>query len=100
MVFLNHGIIVSIILFFIGIFSLLIHNNLIYILISLELLTNSIMLMIILIGHYWGQSNGQVFYIFIITSAATEVSILLAMFVKIYRRYHTLDIYKLSETHK
>lgn len=97
---LNHGIILSIILFFIGMFSLLIHKNLIFILISLELLTNSVALSMIFIGHYWNQIDSQIMYIFIVTTAAVEVSIVLAIFLKIYRLYNTLDIYKLSEIYK
>ncbi|VAX76387.1 NADH-quinone oxidoreductase subunit NuoK [Buchnera aphidicola] len=100
MFLLNHGIILSIILFFIGLFSLLIRKNLIFILISLEVLTHSVILAVVLIGHYWNQRDSQVMYIFIVTSSAAEISIILAIFLKIYQRYGTLDIYKLSEIYK
>ncbi|VFP88063.1 NADH-quinone oxidoreductase subunit K [Buchnera aphidicola (Cinara piceae)] len=100
MLLLNHGILIPIILFIIGIFSLLKHKNLIFILISLEILTNSVAFAIILVGHYWNQQDSQIIYLLIITVAATEVSIMLAIFLKIYQRYNTLDICKLSEIDK
>ncbi|VFP79122.1 NADH-quinone oxidoreductase subunit NuoK [Buchnera aphidicola] len=100
MLLLNYGILIPIILFVIGIFSLLKHKNLIFILISLEILTNSVALAIVLVGHYWNQHDSQIMYILIITIAAIEASIMLAIFLKIYQQYNTLDICKLSETYK
>ncbi|ABJ90583.1 NADH-quinone oxidoreductase subunit NuoK [Buchnera aphidicola] len=100
MLSLNYGFTISIILFFIGIISLLIHKNLIFILVSLEVLINSIILGFILIGKYWKQIDCCVLYIFIVTIATVEVSVMLAIFLRIYQRYHTLDIYKLREISK
>ncbi|VFP85746.1 NADH-quinone oxidoreductase subunit K [Buchnera aphidicola (Cinara pseudotaxifoliae)] len=100
MFLLHHGIILSVSIFMLGIISLLKHKNLIFMLIGLELLTNSTSLAIILVGHYWNQIDGQIMYIFIITAAAAEVSIILAFFLKIYKKYNTLDIFKLSEMNK
>ncbi|VFP83592.1 NADH-quinone oxidoreductase subunit NuoK [Buchnera aphidicola] len=100
MLSLNHGIIVSILIFMIGLISLFKHKNLIFILISLELLTNAIALAMVLVGYYWNQTDGQIMYVFIITTAAAEVSVMLAFFLKIYQQYNTLDIFKLSEIYK
>ncbi|VFP84876.1 NADH-quinone oxidoreductase subunit K [Buchnera aphidicola (Cinara splendens)] len=100
MFLLHHGIIVSILIFVLGIISLLKNKNLIFILIGLELLTNSTSLAIMLAGHYWNQIDGQIMYIFIITAAAAEVSIILACYLTIYKKYNTLDILKLSEINK
>ncbi|MGI4816567.1 MAG: NADH-quinone oxidoreductase subunit NuoK [Janthinobacterium lividum] len=100
MFLLHHGIILSVSIFILGIISLLKNKNLIFILISLELLTNSTSLAIMLVGHYWNQMDGQIMYIFIITAAAAEVSVILAFCLVIYKKYNTLDILKLSEINK
>ncbi|VFP78092.1 NADH-quinone oxidoreductase subunit K [Buchnera aphidicola (Cinara cuneomaculata)] len=100
MLLLNYGLIISLTIFLMGLVSLLKHKNLIFMLISLELMTNAVALVLILVGHHWNQLDGQIMYVFIITAAAAEVSIMLTFFLKIYKEYNTLDIFKLSEIYK
>lgn len=94
---INYFFIFSFFLFFLGLLILLIHKNLIFILISLEIMINTILLSMVVLSHYWNQIDGQIMCILIITIAASEISIGLIFLLRIYQRYKTLDIYLLSE---
>ncbi|AEH39701.1 NADH dehydrogenase I chain K [Buchnera aphidicola (Cinara tujafilina)] len=94
---INNCLILSFILFFLGLSILLIKQNLMFIFIGLEVMINSILLSMIAISHYWNQLDGQILYILIITVAASEVGIGLILLVKVYQNYKTLNIYILSE---
>lgn len=95
-----HGFFVCIFLFILGTISLLMRKNLLFILISLEIMTNAVALLIVLSGNYWHQLDGQIMYIFIITIAAADLSVALSILLQIYKKYKTLDIYKLNEMNK
>ncbi|WP_343192712.1 NADH-quinone oxidoreductase subunit NuoK [Buchnera aphidicola (Taiwanaphis decaspermi)] len=98
MIPLSHGLIVSSILFFLGLTSLVLHKNLIFIIISLEIMINAVITSFIISGSYWFSIDGQIFYILIITFASVETTILLSLLIKNYRFNQTLNIDKLSET--
>lgn len=96
MIPLFHGLLLSSILFILGIITIIIRRNLLFILIGLEIMMNSMALAFVVIGSYWNQADGQIMYILIITLAASEASIGLALLLQLYRRYLTLDIDILS----
>ncbi|CAL4319759.1 NADH-quinone oxidoreductase subunit K [Buchnera aphidicola (Chaitophorus populicola)] len=100
MVTIFSGLILSMLLFFLGFICLIIQRNLLYVLIGLEIMINAIALMIVCIGNYWKQIDGQIMYIFIITIAASEASVGLAFLINIYKYKNTLDINVLSEIKK
>ncbi|MCW5197657.1 NADH-quinone oxidoreductase subunit NuoK [Buchnera aphidicola] len=100
MITIFSGLILSIFLFFLGFICLIVKRNLLYILIGLEIMINSLALMMVFIGNYWKQVDGQIMYIFIITIAASEASIGLAFLINIYKYKNTLDINVLSEMKK
>jgi NADH-quinone oxidoreductase subunit K len=87
-------------LFFLGFLCLVIRKNVLYLLIGLEIMINSIALSLVFIGNYWNQINGQIMYIFIITIAASEASIGLAFLINIYKHKNTLNIDSLREIKK
>lgn len=97
MIPLQHGLILAAILFVLGLTGLLIRRNLLFMLISLEVMINAAALAFVVAGSYWGQADGQVMYILAITLAAAEASIGLALLLQLYRRRHTLDIDTVSE---
>lgn len=97
MIPLNHGFFLVFILFSLGISSLLIRGNLLFILISLEIMMNAVALSFVLIGCYWAQIDGQIMYILIITTSAAEVSVGLIFLMKLYKKYNTLNVDVLSE---
>ncbi|WP_343128721.1 NADH-quinone oxidoreductase subunit NuoK [Buchnera aphidicola (Kurisakia onigurumii)] len=94
------SLILSIILFILGLFSLIIRKNFLFMLISLEIMINSIVLALIIVSSYYESVEGQIMYILSITVAAAEVSVGLAILMRIYRTYQTLNIDLLSEKNK
>lgn len=71
--------------------GLLARRNLIFALMSIEVMLNAAGLAFIVAGSRWGQPDGQVMFLFILSMAAAEVSIGLALALRIYSRYKTLD---------
>ncbi|MGL4907242.1 MAG: NADH-quinone oxidoreductase subunit NuoK [Plesiomonas sp.] len=94
---LEHGLLLSGGLFALGLTGLMIRRNLLFILMSLEIMMSAAALAFVVVGSYWGQADGQVMYIFIVTLAAAEASIGLALLLQMYRRHHTLDVDVVSE---
>ncbi len=84
------------ILFSLGLTSLLVRRNLIFVLMSLEVMLNAAGLAFIVAGSRWHQADGQVVFLFILAIAAAEVSVGLALVLQIYRRFKSLDIDVLS----
>lgn len=90
---MQHYLVVSAILFVLGICGLVINRrNIITILMAVELLLLSVNLNFVTFSHYLGDLAGQVFTIFILTVAAAEAAIGLAILVIFYRHRDTIDI--------
>ena len=81
----------AILLFLIRLLGLLVRRNIIFMLLSIEVMLNSAGLVFIIAGSRWGQTDGQIMFIFILTVAAAEVSIGLALILQMYHHYKTLD---------
>jgi NADH-quinone oxidoreductase subunit K len=79
------------ILFFLGLIGLLVRRNMIFMLMSIEIMFNSAGLVFIIAGTYWRQPDGQVMFIFILAVTAVEVAIALALILQVYHHYKTLD---------
>lgn len=79
------------ILFLIGLTGLLMRRNIIFMLMSIEIMLNSAGLVFVIGGSYWGQVDGQIMFIFILTAAAAGVSVGLALILQMYHHYKTLD---------
>lgn len=85
------------ILFSLGLVSLLVRRNLIFVLMSLEVMLNAAGLAFVVAASRWHQADGQIMFIFILAMAAAEVSVGLALVLQIYRRFRSLDVDVLSE---
>jgi NADH-quinone oxidoreductase subunit K len=85
------GLLLAGILFMLGLISVLIRRNIIFMLISVEIMLNAAGLAFIVAGSRWAQPDGQVMFIFILTMAAAEVSVGLALILQIYHQLKTLD---------
>ena len=98
---ITHFLIVSTLMFFIGIYGFLTRKNLITILIAIELILNSVAINFIVINKYLfpEKINGQIFSIFIIAVAAAEVAIAIAIVIDFYRINKSIDVEK-GETMK
>jgi NADH-quinone oxidoreductase subunit K len=80
------------VLFCIGVIGVLIKRNALLILMSVELMINSINLLLAAFSTYMNDPAGQIFVFFIMVVAAAEVTIGLAIIVLIYRTTHSIDI--------
>jgi len=87
----THALFLAAVLFVLGLIGLLLRRNLIFILMSLEIMVNAAGLAFIAAGARWTQPDGQVMFIFILTLAAAEVSIALALVLQLYSCVKTLD---------
>ncbi len=88
---LDHGLILSGILFVLGLVGVLIRRNLVFMLMSVEVMLNAVGLAFIVAGARWEQVDGQVMFIFILTMAAAEVSVGLALVLQLHHLFGTLD---------
>ncbi|WP_183566871.1 NADH-quinone oxidoreductase subunit NuoK [Mucilaginibacter sp. SP1R1] len=89
---LNHYILLSTIIFSIGVIGVLIRRNAIVIFMSVELMLNAVNLLLTAFSVYRGDATGQVFVFFIMALAAAEVAVGLAIIVMIYRNTNSVDI--------
>ncbi|MEX8546072.1 NADH-quinone oxidoreductase subunit NuoK [uncultured Mucilaginibacter sp.] len=89
---LNHYILLSAIIFSIGVMGVLIRRNAIVIFMSVELMLNSVNLLLTVFSIYRNDAAGQVFVFFVMALAAAEVAVGLAIIVMIYRNTNTIDI--------
>ena len=92
-----HALLLAGILFALGLVGLLTRRNILFILMSLEVMLNAAGLAFVAAGARWGQADGQVVFIFILTMAAAEVAVGLALVLRMYHRTKTLDADRASE---
>ncbi len=88
---MEHGLIVAGILFTLGLIGVLARRNIIFVLMSIEVMLNAAGLAFVVAGSRWGQPDGQVMFLFILAMAAAEVSVGLALVLQIYHHFKTLD---------
>lgn len=85
-------IILSMILFALGAMGVLIRRNPILVFMAVELMLNSANLALVAFAREWGHSDGQIFVFFVITVAAAEVAVGLALIVAIFRTKQNINI--------
>ncbi len=88
---MEHGLILAAVLFLLGLGGLLARRNLLFILLSIEIMLNAAGLAFVVAGSRWAQADGQIMFIFILTMAAAEVSVGLALLLEFHHRSLTLD---------
>jgi len=93
---LEHYLVVSALLFCIGLLGVILRRNLLVIYMSLELMLNAANLALVAFSRFNGHLNGQVMVFFIITVAAAEVSVGLALIVALYRKRQTAHVEDLT----
>jgi NADH-quinone oxidoreductase subunit K len=89
---LTHYILLSSLLFVIGVLGVLIRRNAIVIFMSIELMLNAVNLLLAAFSAFRGDPSGQIFVFFIMAVAAAEVAVGLAIIVMIYRNTRSIDI--------
>jgi NADH-quinone oxidoreductase subunit K len=93
---LEHYLVVSALLFCIGLLGVILRRNLLVIYMSLELMLNAANLALVAFSRFNGHLNGQVMVFFIITVAAAEVAVGLALIVALYRKRQTAHVEDLT----
>ena len=93
---INHFLIVSFLLFSIGFFGVLARRNFLIILMSIELMLNAVNLNLIAFSRRLSDLTGHVFSVFVITIAAGEAAIGLALTISLYRQRKTLNVEEAS----
>ncbi|MGA8831192.1 MAG: NADH-quinone oxidoreductase subunit NuoK [Desulfomonilaceae bacterium] len=96
MVTLEHYLVLSALLFSLGIVGVMFRRNLIVILMSLELMLNAVNLSFVAFSHYLGSIEGQIFVLFVMVVAAAEVAVGLAIAVAVFRQRGTININDIS----
>jgi NADH-quinone oxidoreductase subunit K len=88
---MRDGFILAAALFAVGLIGVLVRRNVIFILMSIEVMLNAAGLAFVAAGARWGQPDGQVVFLFILAMAAAEVSVGLALVLELYHQYKSLD---------
>ncbi len=86
------GLLLAAVLFCLGMVGVLVRRNVIFILLSIEIMLNAAGLAFVTAGALWRQPDGQVMFIFILAMAAAEVSLGLAIVVRLFYRFKTVDV--------
>ena len=93
---LEHYLVVSVLLFCLGLLGVIVRRNLLVIYMSLELMLNAANLALVAFSRFTNNLDGQVFVFFTITVAAAEVSVGLALIVALYRKRQTAHVEELT----
>jgi NADH-quinone oxidoreductase subunit K len=88
---MEYGLVLAAVLFVLGLAGLLARRNIIFMLMSIEIMLNAAGLAFVAAASRWGQPDGQVMFIFILTMAAAEVSVGLALVLQLHSRWKTVD---------
>jgi NADH-quinone oxidoreductase subunit K len=89
---LENYLIVGAVLFALGMIGFLTRRNLIIMFLSAEMMLQGVALNLVAFARYRGNLHGQVFTLFILTVAACEAAVALALILILYRRKHSLDV--------
>jgi len=92
----EHALLLAVILFSIGLIGLLIRRDIIFMLLCIEIMLNAAGVAFIVAGAIHGQAEGQVMFVFILTMAAAEVAVGLALIIQLFRRTGSLDVHQAS----
>lgn len=93
---MEHGLLLAGVLFALGLTGVLVRRNVLFVLMSLEIMLNAAALAFISAGSRWQQPDGQIMFILIISLAAAEACVGLALVIQVYKRYVSLDTDALS----
>ncbi|HJW89696.1 MAG TPA: NADH-quinone oxidoreductase subunit NuoK [Anaerolineales bacterium] len=96
MVPISYYITLSAVLFTLGAIGVLIRRNAIVIFMSVELMLNAANLAFVAFSQVYASLNGQIFVFFVMTVAAAEVAVGLALIVAIFRTKHSIDVDEIS----
>jgi len=96
---MQHFLIVSTLMFFIGVYGFLVRRNLITILMSIELILNAVCINFVVFNKYLypNQLQGYMFMLFVVAIAAAEAAVAIAIIINLYRRYNSINVENVNE---
>ena len=89
---MEHGLLLASVLFALGLIGVLTRRNMVFVLMSLEIMLNAAALAFVVAGARWGQTDGQIMFLMIISLAAAEVAVGLGLVLQMFHRFKTLDL--------
>ncbi|MCC6190768.1 MAG: NADH-quinone oxidoreductase subunit NuoK [Anaerolineales bacterium] len=87
-----HGLLLAGVLFGLGLVGVVARRNIVFMLLSIEVMLNAAGLAFVVAGSRWGQADGQAMFLLILAMAAAEVSVGLALLIQLHRRFKTVDV--------
>lgn len=96
MIDLNLYLVLSAILFSIGVVGVLVRRNAMIIFMCIELMLNAVNLSLVAFSSFLGSDNGQIFVFFVMTVAAAEAAVGLAIVISLFRNKESLNIDKIN----
>ena len=93
---LNHYLVLSTILFGIGLIGVMKRKNLLLLFFATEIMLNSVNIAFAAISHYYGDLTGQMFAFFVIAIAASEVAVGLGLLIVWHKRHNNIDLDTMS----
>lgn len=91
------GLLLAAVLFGLGLLGVLVRRNVVFILLSIEIMLNAAGVAFITAGARWGQADSQVMFLFILATAGAEAAVGLALVLQMRRAFKTLDVDAVSE---
>jgi NADH-quinone oxidoreductase subunit K len=89
---MEHGLLLAAVLFALGLVGVLTRRNLVFVLMSLEIMLNATALAFVVAGSRWGGTDGQIMFLMIISLAAAEVAVGLGLVLQLFHKFKTLDL--------
>lgn len=89
---MEQGLLVAGVLFALGLVGLLVRRNIVFMLMSVEIMLNAAGFAFVVAGVRWGEADGQVMFLFVLAMAAAEVAVGLALVLQVFARIKTLDM--------
>ncbi len=96
MIGLNHYLMLSAILFSIGLVGVFRRKNLLMLFFATEIMLNAANIAFAAVSSYYNDLSGQIFAFFIVAIAASEVAVGLGLLILLYKRFGTLDLEKIT----
>lgn len=96
---MEYGLGLAATLFVLGLAGIVVRRNILFVLMCIEVMMNASALAFVVAGSRWAQPDGQIMFILILSLAASEASVGLALVFQLYRRLRTLDLDAVSEMH-
>lgn len=93
---MEHGLVLATTLFSLGLAGLMLRRSMLFVLMSLEIMLNAAGLAFIVGSTAWNQPDGQAMFLLVITLAAAEASVGLALMIQLYQRFHSLKLDNVS----